>query len=91
MNTKEITSEIKKQLQTDAETTDALFASLADALGDELCNGNSVSISGFGVFEARRKKERLFVDPTTKDRMMTPPKQVMAFKMSNILKDKLNS
>lgn len=90
MNTKEIISELKERLQTDSETINKLCNAFAETLGEELCNGNSLSVSGFGVFEARRKKERIFVDPTTKDRLMSPPKQVLAFKMSNVLKEKLN-
>lgn len=90
MNTKEIINELKNRLQSDPETVETLCKALSDTLGDELCNGNIVSVSGFGVFEARRKKERIFVDPVTKNRLMSPPKQVLAFKMSSVLKDKLN-
>lgn len=90
MNSKELTSEIKKQLQIDPSKVDALFAAFAQNIGNELCNGNSVAAVGFGVFEARRKKERIFVDPVSKDRVMSPPKQTLAFKMSTVLKDKIN-
>lgn len=90
MNTKEITSEIRKRLQLDAETTDALFSSFVDCLKEELLNGNSVSIPSFGILEARRKKERISINPVTKQRLLSPPKQSLAFKVSAILKDKLN-
>lgn len=90
MNTKELTIQMADRLQISSEEVNALFAALANNIGDELCRGNLVSVSGFGVFEARRKKERIFVDPATKERQMAPPKQTLAFKMSTVLKDKLN-
>jgi len=91
LNTKEITSEIRKRLQIDAETADALFASFTNCLKEEMLNGNSLSIPGFGIFEARRKKERISINPTTKQRLLSPPKQSLAFKVSAILKDKFNN
>lgn len=90
LNTKELTIEMANRLQISGEEVNALFLALSNNIGDELCKGNLVSVSGFGVFEARRKKERIFVDPVSKERLMSPPKQILAFKMSAVLKEKLN-
>lgn len=90
LNTKEISLEIRKRLQIDSETSDALFSSFVNALKEEMLSGNSLSIPSFGIFEARRKKERISINPVTKQRLLSPPKQSLAFKMSAILKDKLN-
>ena len=35
--------------------------------------------------------ERIVVNPNTKQRMLVPPKLVMSFKPSNLLKDKFNA
>lgn len=90
MNTKEIIAEIKNRLQIDAETSDALFRGLSEALKKELLDNNVVALQGFGSFEARRKAERISVNPTTKQRMLIPPKQSIAFKPSSTIKDKFN-
>lgn len=90
MNTKEIISEIRKRLQLDADTANALFSAFSENLKNEILNGNSVSVPTFGIFEARRNKERISVNPTTKQRLLSPPKQTIAFKTSAILKDKFN-
>ena len=90
MNTKEITAEIRSRLDIDAATADALFSSFSNCLKGEMLNNNSVSITGFGIFEVRRKKERISINPTTKKKLLSPPKQLLAFKISSILKEKLN-
>ena len=57
----------------------------------EFENGNSVSLQGFGMFEVRKKEQRLSVNPKTKQKMMVPPKLVLSFKSSNTYKEKLKS
>ena len=52
-------------------------------------DGDSVSLSGFGVLEVKKKNERVSVNPTTGKRMLVPPKLVLTYKPSSLLKDKL--
>lgn len=58
-------------------------------LANKLEEGRSLAIQGFGNFEVKKKLERVVVNPGTKQRMLVPPKLVLSFKPSNILKDKL--
>ena len=51
--------------------------------------GDSVSLSGFGVLEVKKKNERISVNPTTGIRMLVPPKLVLTYKPSSLLKEKL--
>lgn len=81
---------MKKRLQVEMSDVDALMQAFSNALRDDLLDGNSVSIQGFGTFEVRRNKERISVNPVTKQRLLSPPKQTIAFKSSPILKDKFN-
>lgn len=90
MNTKEINSEIKKRLDVDGSVIDNLMDSLSSIIKDEILDGNSVALQGFGTFELRKKSERISVNPTTKQRMLVPPKQTLSFKPSSILKEKFN-
>ena len=43
----------------------------------------------FGNFEVKKRLERVIVNPTTGQRMLVPPKLVVAFKPSQILKAKI--
>ena len=54
-----------------------------------LVDGKTIGFQSFGNFEVRKKEERLSVHPATQIRTLIPPKLVVNFKQSNILKDKL--
>ena len=88
MNTKEINIEIKKRLEVDSKVLDQLMDSLSVIIKNEILEGNSIALQGFGTFELRKKSERISVNPTTKQRMLVPPKQTLSFKPSSILKEK---
>ena len=51
-------------------------------------DGNTVAIQGFGTFEVRKKLERISINPATQQRMLIPPKLVLTYKPSAILKEK---
>ena len=64
---------------------------VAEVLSDiiqELQEGNAIGIQGFGAFEVKKKAERIVINPVTRLRLLVPPKLVLAFKPSPILKDK---
>jgi len=89
MNNKELIAELARSLELPKEKVSGLLEITIAAMAEELSNGNSVNMQGFGFFEARRKEERLSVNPRTKVRTLIPPKQVVVFKPSNLLKDKV--
>jgi len=89
MNNKELITELARSLDLPKEKISALLDATAKAMAEELSKGNSVNMQGFGVFESRRKDERVSVNPRTKIRTLIPPKQVVVFKPSNSLKDKV--
>lgn len=73
---------------SNARTADFL-QSVVGEMTSQLQQGNSISIQGFGSFEVKKKMERISVNPINKKRMLVPPKLVMVFKPSALLKDKL--
>ena len=54
----------------------------------QLEDGNVIAIQGFGSFEVKKKAERISINPSTKQRMLVPPKLVLSYRPSNTLKDK---
>lgn len=88
MNNKEFTSELSRRLGYTLKDTSELIASLLSDMTRQLEEGNVISIQGFGTFEVKKKAERISVNPTTKQRMLVPPKLVLAYKPSTLLKDK---
>lgn len=89
MNTKDLITTIRGQQGLSAEEAEVLFDATVSALKTQLLNGDVVAIQGFGQFEPKKKNERISVSPSTGERMLVPPKISLAFKPSNVLKDRL--
>ena len=88
MNNKDFTSELSRRLGYTLKDTSELMSSLLSDMTQELQEGNVVTIQGFGTFEVKKKAERITVNPTTKQRMLVPPKLVLAYRPSGQLKEK---
>ncbi|MDE6348421.1 MAG: HU family DNA-binding protein [Bacteroides sp.] len=88
MNNKEFTAELSQRLGYTLKDTSELVSSLLSGIVRQLEEGNAVSIQGFGTFEVKKKEERISVNPTTKLRLLVPPKLVLTYKPSTALKDK---
>lgn len=60
------------------------------AVVDSCIDGDSVVIPAFGCFEVRKKLERIMAVPSSAGkRLLIPPKLVMSFKPSALLKQRL--
>ena len=88
MNNKDFTSELSRRLGYTIKDTSELMSSLLSDMTQELQEGNVVTRQGFGTFEVKKKAERITVNPTTKQRMLVPPKLVLAYRPSGQLKEK---
>ena len=88
MNNKDFTSELSRRLGYTIKDTSELMSSLLSDMTQELQEGNVVTIQGLGTFEVKKKAERITVNPTTKQRMLVPPKLVLAYRPSGQLKEK---
>lgn len=88
MNNKEFASELSDRLGYTIKDTSELITSLLSDMTQQLQEGNTIIIQGFGSFEVKKKAERVSINPTTKQRLLIPPKLVLAFKPSGTLKDK---
>lgn len=88
MNNKEFTSELSNRLGYTIKDTSELISSLLSDVTKELEEGNTISIQGFGSFEVKKKAERISINPVSKQRMLIPPKLVLSYRPSNMLKDK---
>ena len=89
MNNKQFLTELSGKCQMSAEQAANQVQALRGVMENLWQNGDSVSLSGFGVLEVKKKNERVSVNPTTGVRMLVPPKLVLTYKPSSILKEKL--
>ena len=89
MNNKEFIAELAERTGYSPKDTQKLASNLIDAMGDAFQEDNSIMVSNFGVFETKKKMERIMVNPATGQRMLVPPKLVLGFKPNQTWKDKL--
>lgn len=88
MNNKEYIAALASKMGYSQEQTQKMVKTLVEAMGHHFENGEAVVVSGFGTFEVRKRLERVIVNPSTGQRMLVPPKLVLGFKPSSIIKDK---
>lgn len=91
MNNKDFISDLANRTKYNSKEVTALVGATVSAIINELSEENSITISGFGNFEVKKKLERVLVNPTTKQRMLVPPKIVVSFKPNTSLKLKINN
>jgi DNA-binding protein HU-beta len=71
------------------KATAAALEAVLSAITEALATGGKVTLVGFGTFEARDRKERQGVNPSTGEKMMIPAARVVGFRAGNELKAKV--
>jgi len=66
-----------------------LLETLLEIIKKSLETGDDILISGFGKFCVKKKAERKGRNPATGDDLMLPPRKVVSFKCSSILRDRI--
>ena len=89
MNNKEFIAELASRTGFSAKDTQTLVNNIVNAMGDAFQEDNAVLVPNFGVFETKKKMERIMVNPASGQRMLVPPKLVLYFKPNQTLKEKL--
>lgn len=89
MNNKEFIAEMARRMEMTTKDTSALVQGLCAEIEACLEEEDSVSMPNFGTFEVKKKLERVVVSPSTKQRMLVPPKMVIGFKASANVKEQL--
>ncbi|MBC8404103.1 MAG: HU family DNA-binding protein [Planctomycetes bacterium] len=60
-----------------------------DEVSGELIAGNRLEFRKFGVFEVRQRPGRVAQNPKTLQKVIVPAKRVVKFKVSNVLKKRV--
>ena len=67
-----------------------IVESLFDVMKETLSVGYKIKVSGFGNFDVRDKRQRFGLNPRTLERITLPPRRVVRFKPSPVLKALVN-
>lgn len=91
MNEKEFIDALSAKTGIDDKRISKLMSSVADIVSSNLQGGKDVTIQGFGVFETKKKMEKIEVNASTGKRILFPPKLLVGFRPSSLLKERINS
>ena len=89
MDNKKLVRTVAANLGRTTEDVSKLLDAFAGVLGTCCGDMDTVSIPSFGTFEPKKRNERVMQNPATGHRMLVPPKVLLNFKMSRVLKSKL--
>lgn len=89
MNHKELVHSISQKIGLPESDTEIMLNEAVSVMVNQLSEGNAVGLQGFGNFEVKKREERVSVHPVSQARMLVPPKLVVNFKQSAVLKGKL--
>ena len=90
MNKKQFVENLSLKLDNSLDETQALLETTVSVITKILTNGENVQINNLGTFEVKQRKEKILFNPTTKQKMLIPPKLILAFKPQNQLKQQYN-
>ena len=89
MDNKQLQETLAKRMGRSNTDITKLLDALVTTVKDRCGELDSIAIPGFGTFEAKKKLERIVVNPGTGKRMLVPPKITLTFKPSALLKSKI--
>ncbi|MBW2147430.1 MAG: integration host factor subunit alpha [Deltaproteobacteria bacterium] len=85
-----IINRIMERTGLDKNLSRRAFETTLEIMKENLRNGNNLVISGFGKFQIRQKKSRRGRNPQTGEEMKISGRKVLTFKVSKVLKRKIN-
>lgn len=91
MDTKQLIKNISGKTGRSVDETEKQLDALINVFKERCAEEDSIAIPGFGTFEPRKRQERINIHPSSGKRILIPPKVVLTFKMSAIMKQKLRT
>ncbi len=91
MNNKDFILELSNRLEYSVKETNQMMEVLIAEMTQQLQDGNAIAIYGFGTFETKKKAERITINPISKQHLLVPPKIILSYRPSTLLKDKFKN
>lgn len=86
---KELISQLQQRLGKSRSEMEHMLDGFCALVTERCAQMDSIMIQGLGTFEARKKMERVSVNPSTGKRMLIPPKITLVFKPNSAIKNRL--
>lgn len=85
----ELVTALSKQTGMPPQEILSTLSMLYGLIGEIISSGGSVNISGIGLIEAKKKRERISVNPVNGKKYLIPPKLTPVYKPASIWKSYL--
>ena len=85
----DLTEAVFREVGLSRNESAALVTSVLQHVSDALVDGEQVKISSFGTFSTRDKSARTGRNPKTGEEAPIPPRRVMTFRPSHLMKDRV--
>lgn len=89
MKNKELVTELSAKLGWTAQEVTEMLSAFGAVVGSKLVDNDGIYLQGLGLFEIKKKTERISVNPASGKRYLVPPKLVPVFKPGATIKSKL--
>ena len=87
MNKTELVAAVAAKTGLTKKDAECVMNAALETISDNLIKGEKVSLSGFGIFEAKQREARVGRNPRTKEAIQIPATRLPVFKASKTLKD----
>lgn len=89
MNNKEFIADLAQRSNYTQTDVQKMVETVVNRISTALTDGDSVVIPQFGTFEVKKRLERLVVIPSSRQRMLVPPKLIVNFRPVASIKELL--
>lgn len=89
MDNKKFIEELALRTGLEKNTVESLTGALCEVIVDQVNDNNSIVVPSFGVFDARKKMERVVVHPSRGKKILVPPRIILGFRPALQLKQKI--
>ena len=87
MNKTELTAIVAEKSGITKKDAERVVSATFETIAAQLQAGEKVQISGFGIFEVKKREDRVGRNPRTKEEIQIPATHQPVFKASKVLKD----
>ena len=87
MNKTELIAAVAEKTGLTKKDADRVVAATFETIANAMAEGDKVQVSGFGIFDVKKREARTGHNPRTKETIEIPASKQPAFKASKTLKD----
>ena len=81
---------VRQEVGLSRQKSAELVELVLNEISDVLARGEMVKLTSFGSFVVRQKGERIGRNPRTGEEVTIPPRRVVLFRASHVLKNQIN-